>query len=337
MGTLSYDEDIRIIKYLNNDMTGEERFAFETEVEKNESLREALAFEKELLQLGQSAREKVNNYYSNDAESRNEEIEGLIKQARKARENKISVAPGKPVIVKMIPVLKKTGVAAALGGIIILSALYLLNTKKAARVVSDNKTTDTLKELNRTDSSVQKIAGPENTAKKSQQEVKTIDDRNKYGINNEKRDKIFADNFKPDVLPPDIPDLLQEPFAYYESAQYSNAIAAFKNIDPDFSTRGNTTDRKTALFYTRYYTSLSYLASMNASRAIPGLQKAIKESPDTFFAIKTKWYLALANLKTNNFKTAIEILKQLAADNRAGEYRNKSVRLRDEMIKNELK
>jgi tetratricopeptide (TPR) repeat protein len=337
MEPLPYDGDIRIIKYLSNDMTPEERSAFEIEIEKNTSLREALVFEKELLQLGQSAGEKVNNYYTNDEESRDEEVKTLIAEAGTTWENQLPAAPGKPVIVKRIPILKIPGVAAALGGIIILTALYLFTTKKDTSTVRDDKMTDTLTELNKSDSSFQKIAAPENIAKENQQEVKAADDKNKHHLLNNKRNKLFADNFKPDALPPDIPDLLQEPFAYYKSAQYDNAIAAFKNIDPGFSTRGDATDKKKALFYIDYYKSLSYLANNNASKAIPGLQKAIKESPDKSYTIKAKWYLALSNLKTDNFKTAIDILSQLAADDRAGEYKNKSVKVRDEMIKNELR
>ena len=61
-----------------------------------------------------------------------------------------------------------------------------------------------------------------------------------------------------------------------------------------------------------------------AKNAIPELKKALAQSRDEIFTVKTQWYLALAYLQTGNADKAKTILGQIAASKINSEYTSKA-------------
>lgn len=340
------EEIIRIIRYLDNKMTPEEGLAFEAEVAEKPALRDALEFEKSLLQWGQGIGKKTKDFFHATG-SRDKQIADMIKSAEAAWEmenpDSIGLKDEMPDDnstssidngqygthfnkVKRMGVWKKLAIAASVAGLIYLSyTLYLRNTGNTTQVISNNKKTDSTTKANTADSSSIKMP-IENIAKNEE-------DKTEHNLNQKNGDALFAAHFKPDALPASKPAALEESFDYYEAAQYNDALNAFNSVDPNSTTRGDSADKKKIEFYISYYKSLSYLANNNASKAIAELQKAMKGSPDKSSTVKAQWYLALAYLKTGRYKVAEQLLNQLAENNRAGEYRHKAIALKEEMIK----
>lgn len=323
----SNDRDYRILNYLTGGMTPNERYEFEAELEKDASLRNALSFEKKLMQWGKSAGEKITGHYSSQAAPIDSEIEAMIKKAREKSEKEYPIVPDRPAPSRPLKRISRWVVAAALAGIVLVSALYFFNTKNRVQVAGKQATAGTAKK----DSIQQKTKAEQRIAKENKPPEKTVKDKTGEGIAT-KRDKLFKANFTPDAVPLEVPDLLQEPMIYYGAAQYNDAISAFAKVDQHDLTRGAHTDKKLALFYTRYYTSLSYLAAGNALKAVSGFEHAIAQNPDQPLAVKAKWYLALAHLKIGHLKMSEKYLGELADDEQAGEYRTSAIKLKAEIM-----
>lgn len=321
MKLLSNKEEADIVRYLDKEMTAEEQAEFKNALAENDALKQGVEIEKEIRFLGETAGKKIKTHYTNDEGSRDEEIAAMIKRAGERWELENPDAhQGHFATLKSLFSKKYIAIAATIIGIVILSTLYLFTNNENTQFAT-NKNPDSTKSLITQDSSFQKSSQAA-IAKK------------KMSISNDKKNALFAQYFKPDVTPPaDHLEAIQEPLAYYEAAQYSDAITAFENVDPDFLSRGNDVDKKLVQFYSWYYKSLSYLANHNTSKAIAGFHKTLGQSPDKYSTAKTNWYLALAHLKAGNVKKAENILTQLASNGQAGQYAKKAAMLKTAIIK----
>lgn len=350
MDDLSNDDKLQIFKYLDNGMEQEERTQFEARLKNNAALSEAFNFEKGLMHLGHSAGLKIKDYLNAEEESKDKNDIDLVKRARENWESEntyhlkdkpyvekpnsaLQGEPlrGDPVQMKRIAIRKIFAVAALVTAI--TASLYFLIEKSGSKISGNVQKADSSQKKHRIDTSIQNINTPESVPSDYQHKIKPAENSNIAEISKGKREALFAHNFKPDIVPADMPDVLQEPLAYYEATQYKDAVTAFENIDPDFLSRGSDVNKKRILFYTSYYKSLSFLASGHVSKAIPELEKAIRESPDTMQTTKAKWYLALANIKIGDLVVATNLLNQLANNNVDTYYRKMSLSLKDQMHK----
>jgi tetratricopeptide (TPR) repeat protein len=218
--------------------------------------------------------------------------------------------------------------AASLIGLISLGAFWwysqdkkdnsktAINKQKTnSAVVTNNKKTDTVGNI----IPIQPTPPQENASSKNIAENK----------DKEKRDALFAINFKPDATPLDKEGPLENAFAYYENRQYKEASRGFEGADIGPVTRGIPEDnQKLMAFYIHYYNALSYMAAdISTSKAISELKTAVAKSPDDAWTAKAQWYLALAHLKKGETKTSQALLKQVAGTDEAQELKQKAIAL----------
>lgn len=333
MAPLSNNEEARLEKYLDDAMTAEEVRSFETELAQNPALREALDFERKLLELGVSAGEKMRSFC--DTGNKDDKFSELIKEVRTDLEkiNAVSDESKAQVPVenegtivspiaslghstKVKNTLRRGLTAAAIViGFSVVTLLFLLN-RKDNEPISQGAV-----KINAKDSS-------NNTAPQSSfVKANTGETARAPRLTNAKRDSLFAAYFKPDITTAEAHEVFPEALAYYDAGQYADAAKAFNAEDTRSLSGGDT---KRTQFYLHYYQSLNYLAAMNASKAVPGLQKALAEIPDHSFEAKVEWYLALARLKNNDDKGAFDLLNTVVEAN-AIEYSERAAKLRDEM------
>ena len=81
MEQLSYDDEILLFRYLDNDMTPEERTKFEASLKKSKTLREELEFERRLHQLGKSVNAGIEKY-ENEKKIEDKEFNAIIERAK---------------------------------------------------------------------------------------------------------------------------------------------------------------------------------------------------------------------------------------------------------------
>jgi len=77
----SYDDEILLFRYLDNDMTPEERTKFEASLKKSKTLREELEFERRLHQLGKSVNAGIEKY-ENEKKIEDKEFNAIIERAK---------------------------------------------------------------------------------------------------------------------------------------------------------------------------------------------------------------------------------------------------------------
>ena len=134
-------------------------------------------------------------------------------------------------------------------------------------------------------------------------------------------DDLFAKNFKPDQLPINYSELLDEALTLYKNGLYKNAIAALdpetikRNIE-ELRPRGEVTvemekEEKTTLFYAHYYRGISFMTDKRFERSLTDLKAALDLAPNQATEIKTRWYIALAHLKLGKIKEAGKQLEMI--------------------------
>lgn len=336
MNEISFE---KIEQYLNGELSREEQLAFESELRTNEELASLMklygtidtemrnneTYSKNETELKKSL-EKLNKIYFQKETNSNEplsEANNEILYIESAEKNNRSEG---------IRLWKRLVIAAAIIGIVATGVVMYLNNKKSpSQVVLNNKKTDTLRKP-KTDTIQlpQTMPAIPNLAKEDKNKTKP---KKSPKINNINQEELYADNFKPDVVPEDKTGPLEDAFNFYEKGNYKDAIASIETADPDMIIRGQETDTKHIVFYTHYYKALSYMAIGNSVKAIPALKTAINKSPENSLQIKAQWYLALAYLKTNDFKNAKELLNQIASNSKEAEYKSKAVTLMTELKK----
>lgn len=117
-------------------------------------------------------------------------------------------------------------------------------------------------------------------------------------------EELYAENFEayPDRLTmmgsigPNIADAM----ALYNRAEYAEALAIFTKIS----------DSDPAYLSAQLYAGISYLSTGETQKAISAL-KAFDKQPEHTFYIHSRWYLALAWLKSQELEKAEKLLKEL--------------------------
>jgi anti-sigma-K factor RskA len=149
-------------------------------------------------------------------------------------------------------------------------------------------------------------------------------------LTQQKREALFQKNFKADAVPVNTEGPLEDGFTYYNAQQYDAAATEFSTADLS-STRGLETDAKLIPFYADYYAGISYLAGNKINKAISALNDALTKSTNSFMQVKTRWYLALAYIRTGETNKATNLLAEVSANNTETEYRSKAGILLDEL------
>jgi tetratricopeptide (TPR) repeat protein len=239
-----------------------------------------------------------------------------------------------------INVIKKIAIAAVSIGIIAIGTVWILqNKRKAPEIAVNNKKADTPKRIPKSDTiSPNVIIPPNNVAKsgnnKTQQPtIEKSTTTQLQSIDRKRLQALYARFAKPDELPGQRLPALEDGDERYESGDYREAIVSYNEAieRTKVNTRGKENEKKKHLFYASYYKAQSYLAMDSVTKAIPDLNQAMQNSPDDFWKSKTQWYLALAYLKTNEVQKAEALLKQVASNREASEYREKAQELTKEL------
>ncbi|MBD0280328.1 MAG: tetratricopeptide repeat protein [Flavisolibacter sp.] len=262
-------------------------------------------------------------------------------------------APGtQKGIIRRIGMWRSLAIAAAVIGIIVISSLWLIQKQRNSQEVATIRDKpNTSKDIPIQDTpppqmntptdniAVQdKPITPEQNQDNSKLTKASVPDR-------AHREALYARNFKPDAVPADLPDLLQEALTRFKEQEYKDAIAAIdidalKTSMEELRPRGQPNkqqekEEKLTLFYAHYYKALSYMADNNTEKAIPEFQNALSNNPDKFWQGKAQWYLALAYLKAGNINEAKMRLKQVVNNNKAGAYNQKALQLIKELESNQ--
>jgi tetratricopeptide (TPR) repeat protein len=352
MNDESYDS---IHRFLNNEMSEEERSNFEAGLLKNDILNEAVEFERMLKRLGMSLKSKLDDLDGSNSADNDDGILALIKNARLAWETKNAntnlpddsfpnysmgsgsseqSATGRSVLLS--PRRKRMNkylVAALVTGIIGLSAILLVVNMDRLKLVSNTSKAhgDTLNRQVITDSSKQlRYDKDENIVKVSDSEKSRSASHREAPASSANRQELFAKYFAPDTQSVSAPDILQEPISLYESGKYEQAINAFQNIDDVAITRGDVEEQQLTFFYKHYYKAICLLAEENFSKAIDDFKNAINKSSDNDLTTKAEWYLALAYLGSGNIKNAHATLDRIIS-NQNGIYFKKAKNLKREI------
>lgn len=353
----------QIFRYVDDEMDAIEQKAFETALAENNELYDEVVFYKEVRLVSESVEQKICNtdpLLSEEKKSKDEEVWAMISQSRKnweIQEDQLKLKYGiSPIELKYIQ-RKQHGkvrkisistwlVAAVLTGLICLSVVvwYSQNIKNDSKVAINKKEEDSqvVNNNNKIDNQENTITPvppipQENTPSKNiaRNDKKGIVEQNKnsvakpgtkkiFNIETDKRIALFDSIFKPDDAPANVTSRLRKAFADYNASNYENALLAFDKSET-LVKRGFDESKELTAFYTHYYKAQSYLAIDSAARAVPNLKTAITTSPDNFWKNKAQWYLALAYLKTGDLKETEDLLKRLAKDNQAGEYKEKAI------------
>jgi hypothetical protein len=339
----------KVKDYFSVNMSPEERLQFEKEVESDEELATLFdlyqtiengvddieEYTEEEVALRNSLKKLHEQYVSNE---RHHESEAFIESyTSKAEDGKV----------RSMKLWKNLAIAAVFISLIVLCAIWLVPERKSSQDIATKNETkkqpgstigeDTsLSPVNRSDeyNTIQEKSKP-------QQNQDSIQSIKPSIFNKEKREALYANNFKADKTPASIPYLLKEAIDLYNDQEYSDAIAAIdieaiQTSLEDHRSRGmqdeqQEKEEKLTLFYAYYYKAMSHMAENKAEKAIPVLRNALNRSPDPFWQGKTRWYLALANLKTGKVKEATALLKQVANTSQSREYRQKALKIIDEL------
>ena len=146
---------------------------------------------------------------------------------------------------------------------------------------------------------------------------------------------VYIKYFQRDATPDHPPESLGEAFDYYNMEEYEEAIDAFNQIDTDnlVVTRGSEENQEQATFYKFYFKGLSQMEESKFEEAIAELDIAVTKSTDSYSKSKAQWYLALAYVKTNEKEKAEALLKLLAENDNALEYKERALQMINDLKK----
>ena len=332
----------QIFRYADNEMNAAELKTFEAALVANKELQEEVELYKQIRSLSESVEEKTSktNPWLSEEKKSDKETWSMLAEARKKWENQyedelklkygisdsITIAKSQKSKIRRIN-FSGWLIAASLIGLISLGTVwwYYKDKKEDSKVSINNKKADSGVVTDRTRDSVENIIQIQPTPPPESASSKNIDERKEEN----KRNVLFADNFKPDSVPPDKEGPLETAFAYYENKQFEKASREFENADIGPVTRGDAEEyTKLLTFYIHYYQALSYLAaSIKTSQAISELRKAITTSPDAAWTTKAQWYLALAYIKSDEVNQAKALLKEVAGNNIVPGLKQKAIAL----------
>lgn len=408
MEQLSYDDEVLLFRYLDNDMTPEERTRFEVLLKKSKRLREELEFENRLHHLGKSVSGDIRKY-DNEKRIQDEDLNFIIERAKENcanAENGLNET-GDVLLQGEEEQIEETGnnkryrteennvrrmfpyrwVAAA--AVIVLVSFVTLRyfqnanheraiatntsgsnaSSETANKNQDNNikergTLPTQPNPNTSKSSAQSnnsrsiamlpdskaVETPESPAsfprrlKASPNTAlgkKHQDNTDNPEINSSVPERLVAKNFAPDNLPSKVPVFLEDPSAAYEENKYEKAIEGYKKViaeitdveNSELTSRGNRSAIELTSFYAHYYIAQCYMYINDTAKAIQEFENAITKAPDNAWKIKAQWYQALAYLKAGQTQKAETLLEEVAKNEQANEYKQKAVKLMEELKK----
>lgn len=431
MGQFSNEEDVLLFRYLDNDMTVEERSEFEELVKENKGLQEELESEKRLFQLGKSTTEEIRKY-EDEKKIEDTEPNAMTKQAIESWKNHENVLgqehripagevknipnnekPIKEMNSELIRVEEKRNVqpsgkeeekvkrmflykwvaAAVVIGFVSLGVIfwYFRNENNDRSIAinknqpnSENKNEDSQKngfntdtsssQVNnsRSDSTLSNRKSLKNGIEKAERErlvarnfeqkkipahaptsSPPINDsgsnamlsnsnpnKDRVKIEQTEGERLLVKNFEADSLPSHIPEPLEDPSAYYKDNKLEDAIEGYKKVLAEIKDAENSDvisigNRKIELtsFYAHYYIAQCYMSINNTANAIQEFENAITKAPDEIWKSKAQWYLALAYLKTGQIQKAETLLERVGTNEQANEYKQKAIKLIEELKK----
>lgn len=135
---------------------------------------------------------------------------------------------------------------------------------------------------------------------------------------------LYATYFEMDRLPDDYPVALADAFTGYENGDYKKVI----NLDLArlTDTRG-ADDEQSILLLGHYYKGLALLKTTNTREAIKQLEWVTANGPGNVLQQKATWYIALAQLKSDNNLAAIYLLKKIEGGSGDSAYKIKARKL----------
>ncbi|MEJ7680984.1 MAG: hypothetical protein WKG06_24660 [Segetibacter sp.] len=246
--------------------------------------------------------------------------------------------------------LAKWLAAAVLIGFVCISVAFLyFKNKNAApgivynkkepnsKVAIKNKNPESQKESNISDTTSSQVNS--SASDNASSENSTVN--NRISIEKAEREKLFAKNFEPDNLPAQIPAPLEDPSAFYKDRKPEKAIQEYKNLlaeikdvkNSDLEARGEDNEIELIAFYAHYYLAQSYMSVNSMTNAIQELGKAMSKAPDKVWKNKVQWYMALTWLKTGQIHRAETLLKEVANNEHATDYKQRAIKLVDELKK----
>jgi hypothetical protein len=351
----------KILQYSADEMSPDERKAFENSLLENKELYTELEFYIQLQSLSDSIEKKTGDAASLAFNAEKEIPKEYCKEIANARKNweekyenelklKYGIGDTKTILneeKKSIQINSSASrwlLAATLIGLISL-AIFLLYSqdKKDSNVAINNKETDSaVTSDNLKTDSPKNMLPQENTSSKNIPEEKEMtqkanekakqDSKNNYPIDAAKYESLFASNFVKDTTPADADGRLRRAFALYNNSDFVNALLSFDKSET-LVKRGIDEHKALTKFYTDYYRALSYLSIDSTTTAISYLKDSIASSPDIFWKSKVEWYLALAYLKAGNITEAKRLLQLISSNQAAREYKEKSSDLINELDK----
>lgn len=240
--------------------------------------------------------------------------------------------------------------AAVLIGLVCIGVTfqYLRNKKADQEIVYNKKEPDSkVAAENKSQGSQKKNNLPEQTSSQANSSVSDNASspnsrvNNRIGIEKAEREKLVDENFEPDKLPAQIPAPLEDPSAFYKDRKPEKAIREYKNLLADIQdaknsnleARGEDNETELITFYAHYYLAQSYMSVNNMTNALQELRKAISKAPDKKWKNKVQWYMALAFLKTGQIQRAETLLKEVADNQQANDYKQRAIKLVDELKK----
>jgi hypothetical protein len=308
---------VRIEQYLKGEMTAEEKFLFESEMKKDEELFSTV----ELYRSVETEMRNKERYTVEEDALKDSIIKFNSKYFTSLSNNNAEAASIKKKKRNII----LFGIAAATTGIIIFSIVWYITTEKDHKGIAvSSKRTDTAITPQRDLTHQQKNTSSSLTQTNADDSTSNAPLK---GINVEKQETLFAENFKADAVPDATEGPLGDAFALYRENEYGYAAEEFSNADLHEQTRGMETDPKLTMFYANYYAGISYLANKETNKALVKLENALIQSPDSSSIIKVQWYLALAYLKKNEINKLTRLLTKVAANNIEKEYQARAEEL----------
>lgn len=327
---MNNDRYDNIVEYLTGTMTDESKKFFEKELLTDESLQEDINIFKALhtsLKQDEAYSEndkalmasllKLNTSFFKHDDSG---IPGVGNHAVHGNEKKY----GKTKI-KWITNPVWLAAAAVFTGLIVFTAIWFMQNKENSSIADvQNTKIDSAASIAKADTTfIKKEKTGENIIAK-QEEVNLADKKTSTAV-------LYTQNFKRAKVPADVPEEIDFPIRNYEKGNYKTAVAAFKIAKQNAVSRGDETDTTLLKFNIYYYTGQSLMALGEINEAIPQLQNALHESPNDSLEAETQWYLALAYIKNNNAKKALDILKPLSVNTKAKQYKTKASNLVKEL------
>ena len=337
----------RIGQYLNGELNEQDRLLFESELASDEELASAFNLYKEIEHEMRAGKEdtgrtslknnlqQLGKTYFKNSEAKNSPITTSAAQPISLHSLKNELFEEETTI-KSTGTWKKFAVAAIIIGVIFLGiVMYENSLQKNYPVAGTNKKTDSSINIIKTDTpQIPKNLPEQNLAIQNKSDTnKAVKQKKQIHINS-KSEVLFANNFKPDTIPENTAGPLEDALAYYEKGDYKNTVASIETADLNTELRGQEMDAKHIIFYAHYYKALSYLEETNAVKAIPELNNAIKESPDSVLQIKAQWYLALAYLKSNDIEKSKELLLKIVSVKHENTFQLQALNLLSDLKKN---